>query len=259
MAEVSDLLNQLLPSTRKQVTKDFLDMRYGTEEAAALNRHGFLGSNSKLNSAGANDSDSSRRVASYAGGGPLLPTGSKKEKGQWFPTAGRGQYGDAWESEVKNLVPGMAADPYKTALLMMFMSPSKGQDPYVFSRKYGSRDKAYRHKEYKAEYWLDEGYRPTMHTGYVDSEKGYLDWSGYAGSGPSAWKNYAPTWLENLFSRSLQDRHADLWRKEAQQNTLASRNFRTSLAGRDERYSTNTRGYQRAGDLGGTTPAGTGL
>ena len=286
MTEVNKLYESLLPETQQRLNQDWSAARYsGSGDAGNLNRHGISASTIKRTAdysttnwgkenkaadigtavaAGASVGAAigsavapvvGTAIGALVGGAYGLVAGvvgnawGQRKTYSWHPDGS--QSGQAWEKDFKtNAGSTFSSDPYKTSLAMMFMSPDKGDDPYRFSRDWATKRKGWnRRKVGRAGYSLNAANRPGEEQDtFVRNEAGFLDWKNYNGSGPGRFQNFAPTWIENMLSRSLYARHEDLWQKE--NNRAATwQNQNLNLAGRDEEFSSQT-GNIRRSDLG---------
>ena len=274
MAEINRLYEFLLPETQQRLTQDWAEARYsGQGTSGRLNRYG-LGSVGAPG--GATDKQSPNEAGRMAlegattgttvgaiAGGPVgaaigaavggavlggIGALDSRKYNKFTPNA----TGRAWEERLAANAPGFADDPYKTTLAMLFMSDSRKTDPYRFSSDTATKRKGWnRRKVGRARYWLAEGNRPgKMQEGFVRNAKGFLDWRGYAGSGGDRYARWAPTWVENMLSRSLYKEHRDLWDAEKARTGTWQRQA-LNLANKGDNYSTGTQGTTGIDNLGG--------
>lgn len=283
MAEVNKLYESLLPETQQRLTQDWMQSRYSGEGSSAqLNRFGLDSSKDGgisgtlqkgdggdvLGSAGAGVSAGGVAGAAVGSivpgigtaiggavgaaiggiGGAVAGAWSSKSSYSWTP--GKQNAGNQWEQRLDRIAPEFSSDPYKATLAMMFMS-KKNNDPYQFSRNWASKKKGWnRRGRARARYHLDEGMRPgETQEKFVNESEGFLDWTKYAGSGPGLYRKWAPTWIENMLSRSLYAKHRDVWDLEAKRKGTTKRKF-LDLANRADNFGTGTPGYIKSSDLG---------
>lgn len=268
MVVTSDLWKQLLPDTQAALSKDWGEFR-GSEDAGRLNRYGFekgwqdsptrgmkVGGGDAGNWAGNIGTGAAVGATLGAVGGPVgaglggvvggflgavkTAWGGRRTRMN-IPGQG-GAFGKNYEGHLTGLAPALADDPYKTALAMLFMAPSKRQDPYKFSsEKVTRRNNAFRFdKSERWKFWLDNYYKPTEYIGdAARTGAGFLDWKGYSGMGGD--DEYRPSVMENLLSRTLYDKHRDLWNQERNRSTTrtdSNLNLRGSGANWTERTKT---------------------
>lgn len=269
MAEINKLYESLLPETQQRLTKDWADARYSGEGSSGrLNRYGLGGvaapSGSEHTASPADPGGAALAGAQIGGsvgglaggpvgagigavagavGGATVGALDSRKYSKWSP----GSSGKAWEERLAEQAPGFADDPYKTTLAMLFMSDERASDPYRFSTDTATKKKSFtwgfrRKKLGRARYWLDEKNRPGQaQEDFVRNSEGFLDWRDYAGSGGDRYRKWAPTWIENMLSRSLYKEHRDLWDKENVRKETWDRKV-LNLADKGENFATGTPG-----------------